>query len=65
MEKLKQFKIYALNSKQLIHISGGNVAVQACKAAAPYACSAGGYHEGTHAFNNCMGEIYADCEAIG
>ena len=59
--KMNQFAQFALDTGALMSIRGG---ICGCKAAAPYACEAGGYTPGTVAFNNCMGGIYADCEAL-
>lgn len=59
--KIDQFAQFALDSGALKSIRGG---LCPCKAAAPYACEAGGYTVGTQAFNNCMGGIYQDCEAL-
>ena len=58
---MNQFSKFALAPEARRAIKGG---LCACKAAAPYACEAGGYTPGTQAFATCMGGVYADCEAL-
>ena len=62
----KNFQKQALNAEEMLQVRGG---LCACKAAAPYSCDAGGYlppdtsPEDTIAFQNCLNDIYAGCEA--
>lgn len=58
---IDQFAAFAIEPDAMKSLKGG---LCGCKAAAPYACEAGGYTVGTQGFNNCMGGIYSDCEAL-
>jgi natural product precursor len=59
LEKFSEFK---MESSELKHVKGG---LCGCREAAPYACQAAGYDPGTGGFANCMGDVYADCDALG
>jgi len=58
---IDQFAEFSLEPNALRSIRGG---LCACKAAAPYACEAGGYTVGTQGFSTCMGLVYQDCEGL-
>lgn len=57
--QIANFIGFKLSNDQLSQVTGGSGC--ACHQAAPYACSAAGYTEGTGAYLNCMQYTYWDC----
>jgi hypothetical protein len=59
---LLKFADNLLSKEQMKQVKGG---LCSCKQAAPYACTAAGHGTGgSPGHNNCMNEVYRDCESI-
>jgi hypothetical protein len=59
LTNLEKFKSFEIERGDLASLKGG---LCLCKQAAPYACTAAGYAEGTVLYHDCTVDVYVGCE---